>query len=225
MTQTFALKEIGIMKKTTQRLATTFVCQTDLDYLLYHPQKETAGPPPLLLFLHGMGERGHDLSLVKKHGPPRVIEGGTELPFVIAAPQCAEGAVWQPHSLLALVDDLLERYDLDSRRVYVTGLSMGGSGTWALANAHPDRFAAIAPICGPFTMVDPTGFTNLPIWCFHGAMDETVPVTDSLRMVGWLRNSGSDVRFTVYPDAGHDSWTEAYAGSELYEWLLTHKKP
>jgi predicted peptidase len=213
------------MEETTQHLTSELSKQVELDYLLYLPENKTSEDLPLMLFLHGMGERGNDLSMLKTHGPPSVIESGTDLPFIVAAPQCPLGSVWQPDSLLALLDDLLDRYDVDSQRIYLTGLSMGGSGTWALANACPERFAAIAPICGPLTMVDPTNFRSLPIWCFHGAMDEIVPVSDSLRMVKWLREDGADVRLTIYPDAEHDSWTEAYAGSELYEWLLTHSKP
>jgi len=205
-----------------ERLETTVTKKVELDYLLYLPG-EPAAPMPLLLFLHGSGERGNDLSLVKKHGPPMLIENGTDLPFIVAAPQCPEGRWWETGSLAALLDHLLERDDIDIDRLYLTGLSMGGYGTWALADACPGRFAAIAPVCGPFTWVNPGNFKNIPAWCFHGAMDDTVPVDDSIRMVRWLRENGADVRFTIYPDVGHDSWEQAYDGSELYDWLLQHR--
>ena len=212
------------MKQTREHIQTECRVQVKLNYLLYRPDTPSTNGDgfPLLLFLHGMGERGNDLSLVQKHGPPLLIENGAEFPFIVAAPQCPAGGVWQIETLMALLDKLKEQHNIDPRRVYITGLSMGGSGTWALANAYPDQFAAIAPICGPFTTIDPINFKNIPTWCFHGAMDEGVPVSDSLRMVRWVRKNGAYVRFTVYPDAGHDSWTEAYQGTELYDWLLTH---
>ncbi|MEX2606740.1 MAG: prolyl oligopeptidase family serine peptidase [Kiritimatiellia bacterium] len=209
------------MKETIECLITKTTTQQDLKYLLYQPEEATAADSgyPLMLFLHGMGERGDDLAFVKRHGPPARIADGAEFPFVLVAPQCPLGAVWQNECLQALLDELTQRLDIDPNKIYLTGLSMGGAGTWALANACPERFAAIAPICGPFSMIDPVNFKNIPVWCFHGAMDESVPLTDSIRLVRSLRAHGASVRFTVYPDAGHVSWTEAYAGTELYEWL------
>ena len=212
------------MRESTGQLATSITKRAELDYLLYLPE-EQAGPPALLLFLHGAGERGCDLSLVKKHGPPLLIERGRDLPFVVVAPQCPAHQWWESDSLAALLDDLLESHDVDQHRLYVTGLSMGGSGTWALANACLGRFAAIAPVCGPCTFVNPQRFKDTAVWCFHGAMDDAVPVSDSVQMVKRLREGGVDVRFTVYPDAGHDSWTQAYDGTDLYDWLLNHRRP
>ncbi len=214
------------MQQTTEHLVAKTTTQQELNYLLYRPEQvaDASGGMPLVLFLHGMGERGDDLSMVKRHGPAARIEKGAEFPFVLAAPQCPLGAVWQNDILIALLDELVGRLDIDKGRIYLTGLSMGGAGTWALANACPQRFAAIAPICGPFSMIDPINFKHLPVWCFHGAMDEAVPLTDSIRMVKWLRAHGAEVRFTVYPDAGHDSWTPAYAGNELCDWLLSHTR-
>ncbi len=214
------------MRGSTEKLEIEYATYMELPYLLYLPADLEVGKsgPPLLLFLHGMGERGSDLNLVKTYGPPARIENGLELPFVVAAPQCPADEIWQPYTLAALLEDIIKRYKIDRARIYLTGLSMGGSGTWALANARRDLFAAIAPICGPFTMIDPVRFTDIPVWCFHGAMDDTVPVEDSVRMVKWLRGNGADVRFTVYPDAGHDSWTQAYDGTELYDWFKSHSK-
>ncbi len=214
------------MKGMKEHLSVRIEKQVELDYLLYLPEKQPAGAgaTPLLLFLHGAGERGSNLALVRKNGPPLLLEGGVELPFVVAAPQCPADMWWQLDSLVALLDHLVEQHDIDERRIYVTGLSMGGYGTWALADACPQRFAAIAPVCGPFTYIDPKRFRNIPVWCFHGAMDDVVSVSDSVKMVRWLRDSGADVRFTVFPDAGHDSWTQAYDGTDLYDWLLTCRK-
>lgn len=196
-------------------------------YLLYVPRGYGEAPEerwPVILFLHGAGERGDDLELVKTHGPPRLISEGAEFPFVMIAPQCPEGEWWNPEVLVALLDVVMESYRVNEDRVCVTGLSMGGLGTWHVAATYPERFAAIAPICGSPYPFKPGTLDKLPIWCFHGAMDDVVPVEDSDLMVRRLRECGGQVRFTVYPDAGHDSWSRTYDNAELYEWFLRHKR-
>jgi predicted peptidase len=119
---------------------------------------------------------------------------------------------------------MTENYKVDKERIYVTGLSMGGYGTWALAAYSPNRFAALVPICGGGDPSTARRLSHIAIWDFHGAKDSTVPIEQSERMVEALKKSGSDVKFTVYPQAGHDSWTEAYNTPELYEWLLQQKR-
>lgn len=195
-----------------------------LDYLLYQPDE--ASTWPLVLFLHGMGERGSDTSLVKVHGLPARIEAGEPFPFIMAAPQCPLTATWPEmvEDLNALLDHLLATYRVDPRRVYLTGLSMGGYGTWYLASRYPERFAAIAPICGGGLRWMAERLKNMPIWVFHGDADTVVPISESQKMVDALRTAGSKVRFTVYPGVGHDSWTATYANPELYDWLLTHSR-
>jgi predicted peptidase len=214
------------MNGSEERLSVELKTQVELDYLLYLPESGSTGegPAPLLLFLHGAGERGNDLSLVKQHGPPRIIEEGRELPFIVAAPQCPEGVWWKTDPIMALLDNLLEQHKVDKSRIYLTGLSMGGYGTWMAATEYPDRFAAVAPICGPLVRILPSRFKNLPVWCFHGALDPVVPVQESIRMVRQVRHAGGDIRLTVYSEAGHDSWTEAYAGDALYDWFLMHRR-
>lgn len=196
------------------------------EYRLWHPKGFRPGKRryPLVVFLHGAGERGKDLSLVMKHGPPRLASEGRRFPFFLAAPQCPPGRFWDPHGVAALVDELLESLPIDADRVYLTGISMGGLGTWATANEYPERFAAIVPVCGPFLWIQPERFRNLPTWCFHGALDEAVPVQDSIRVVRMLRAAGAQVRFTVYPDAGHDAWSDTYANPALYRWLLARTR-
>ena len=195
-------------------------------YYIYLPEDydNTVKEWPLILFLHGMGERGDNLELVKKTGLIRYVEDGANPPFIIATPQCPTNQWWNTDNLMALLDHIQGTFRVDHDRVYLTGLSMGGAGTWALANSYPERFAAIAPICGFFTPGDPGRFKDLPIWCFHGAMDNSVPLSDSLRMVAWIREHGGTVRFTVYPDAAHNCWTETYHNPDLYQWFLEHKK-
>ena len=212
------------MKAEARNLSTRIVKRVDVRYWLWLPRPRPAWRVPLLLFLHGAGERGDDLQLVLKHGPPRLLAAGRRFPFAVLAPQCPAGEGWQPDTLQALLDDVSARHRIDAARIYLMGLSMGGMGTWALAHACPERFAAIAPICGLYTWVDARRFRGFPTWCFHGALDPVVPVGESVRMVNALREHGAKVRFTVLPDAAHDCWTPVYAGAELYAWLRRHAR-
>lgn len=193
-------------------------------YLLYVPPADLQRPLPLVLSLHGAGERGDDINLVRVHGIPRRLAAGAGLPFVVVAPQCATDQRWDVGSLGRLLDLVERTEDVDPDRVYVTGLSMGGRATWSLAIAYPDRFAAIAPICGAGDPSAACRIACVPVWAFHGALDPVVPLERSVEMVEALRASGGDVRFTVYPDAEHDSWTRAYENDHLYEWLLSHRR-
>ena len=197
----------------------------DMQYLIYLPsnhQEQEAWP--LLLFLHGAGERGDNLDLVKKHGPPKLIAEGKDFPMVVVSPQCPTDQWWEPVSLTALLDEVVAKQRIDKQRVYVTGLSMGGFGTWALASHTPERFAAIAPICGGGEPFMARRIRDIPAWVFHGAKDDVVPLERSERMVEALKRVGGNVQFTVYPDAGHDSWTETYNNPQFYEWLLAQKR-
>jgi predicted peptidase len=192
-------------------------------YLLYLPEGyDGVGEWPLLLFLHGAGERGDDLDLVAVHGPPRLIREGQVLPFIVASPQLPTGQYWQSGTLHALLDDLVARYRVDPARVYVTGLSLGGYGAWALAMDRPSRFAALAPVCGGGDVTRICRLRDMPIWTFHGAQDTVIPLRRSEELVKALEACGGDARLTVYPEAGHDAWTETYANPALYEWLLGH---
>lgn len=199
------------------------VCKTFKgNYLLYLPSGYDQSPEkkwPMMLFLHGAGERGDNLDRVRLHGPPKLIDQGKEFPFIVVAPQCPAEQWWDSQSLLALVDEIVEKYRVDQDRLYLTGLSMGGFGSWALVTEEPYRFAAVAPICGG----DPRNtrkLRHLPIWVFHGAKDNLVPLQRSQEMVDALEAVGNKPQFTIYPEAGHDSWTQAYNTDELYDWFL-----
>ena len=197
------------------------------DYLLYLPKaygEEPGKKWPVIVFLHGSGERGSDLNKVKLHGPPKEIEKGRELPFVVVSPQCPADKWWDPAVVVALVDEVLAKYDTDPDRVYLTGLSMGGFATWDTAIAYPDRFAAIAPICGAGNRYRVPAIRHVPTWVFHGERDPAVPVTASAEMVATLLAAKGNVKFTRYPEAGHDSWTQTYGHRALYDWFLTHKR-
>lgn len=178
---------------------------------------------PLLLFLHGAGERGDSLAGVGVHGPLKERRAGRDLPFVVVAPQVPAGGRWTTGRVVAALDDALARYRIDADRVYLTGLSMGGYGTWEAIEKVPERFAAAVPVCGGGNRLGIGAARGVPVWAFHGAMDTVVPVGASVEMVRALREAGGAVRFTVYPDAGHDAWTETYANPEVYAWLLEHR--
>jgi predicted peptidase len=196
-----------------------------LSYLLALPEDyDQQESWPLLLFLHGAGERGDDLEMVKKHGPPKLISGGKEFPFIVVSPQCRENVWWEPIELTALLDEIIKTHKVDEDRIYVTGLSMGGFGTWRLGAYAPQRFAAIAPICGGGEGYWARRFPHLPTWVFHGAKDKGVPLERSQEMVDAIKKNGGEPKFTIYPEAGHDSWTETYDNPEFYEWLLAQKR-
>lgn len=207
----------------TARLDTQIAVQ--MGYLVYLPKDyEERESWPLLLFLHGAGERGDDLEQVKRHGPPKLIAQGKEFPFVVISPQCPPDRWWEPTELVALLDDAAGNYKVDPDRVYVTGLSMGGFGTWRLAFFVPNRFAAIAPICGGGEKYWSKAIAHLPIWAFHGAKDALIPAERSESMVDAVKKDGGNPKLTIYPDADHDSWTQAYNDPQLYQWLLEQKR-
>jgi len=196
-----------------------------LDYLLFLPQSYEGSKQrwPLMLFLHGAGESGTNLAKVKTHGPPKVVESKPDFPFILVSPQ-SPGRGWNSDTLNALLNDIIRKYRVDKHRIYLTGLSMGGFGTWSLAAEHPERFAAIVPICGGGNPADAKKLVGLPIWVFHGAKDPTVPVERSREMVEAIKAAGGNVKFTEYPEAKHDCWTETYDNPELYEWLLAQRR-
>jgi len=200
-----------------------------LDYLLYLPKGYGTDPQkkwPLILFLHGRGERGDDLELVKIHGIPKIVEQRDDLPFIAVSPQCSKDSMWmvEVEALNALLDEVVTKYAVDTDRIYLTGLSMGGFGTWRLAPAYPERFAAIVPICGGGDPEKVGVLRDVPVWVFHGAKDPFVQLSESEEMVDALKACGGNVRFTVYPDVEHDSWTRTYDNPELYEWFLQHTR-
>jgi len=201
---------------------------SDYDYLLFTPKSQKLqenGKLPLIIFLHGAGERGDNIELVKVHGPPKIVESDEDFPFFVLSPQCAADGWWEADKLDMLIDEVVSMNDVDETRIYLTGLSMGGFGTWDLAQLRPNRFAAIAPICGGSRMnaFRASLLKNVPTWAFHGAMDLVVPLEASSRIVKSLNDAGGDVKYTIYPMAGHDSWTETYNNPDLYEWFISHR--
>lgn len=196
---------------------------TRLNYLLYLPDAygKDDRPWPLVLFLHGMGDK---LEKLKQVGLPAQIERTKESRFLLVAPECP-GRGWNTRDLLNLLDEVMRRYRVDRNRVYLTGLSMGGYGTWWLAIASPRRFAAIIPICGGGYPKSAAKIKHVPVWAFHGSKDPVVPSHRSEAMVKALKKVGAkEVRLTLYPEAGHDSWTRTYSNPEVWDWLLKQKR-
>ena len=203
---------------------------------------------PVILFLHGSGERGTDGKAETKNGVRLLIGQDMEnFPCVVVCPQCQTGRNWTSadQEILALraLNDAMREFNGDSSRVYLTGLSMGGYGTWDLARRYPTKWAAIAPCCGgvrypgrneamrqstlpweadPYT-AEAQAVSKLPIWIFHGGSDPTVPVRESRQMNAALESIHADVKYNEYPGVGHNSWDNAYAESGLLPWLLSHK--
>jgi len=195
-----------------------------LGYLLYLPKDYSKKKTPLMLFLHGSGECGiGNLPLVKKHGPPKIVDS-KPLPFIVISPQCPTEQRWDAVLLSELLDEIVTMYRIDENRIYLTGLSMGGSGTWSLAASDLQRFAAIAPICGRGDLASAKKFIGLPTWVFCGAKDKQQTVQNAKDMANAITTAGGKAKLTIYPDLTHDCWTVTYENPEFYTWLLSHKK-
>ena len=195
------------------------------NYLAYKPKGyEQKKNWPLIIFLHGVGERGSDLEKNRFIGLALALDKGMDLPFVVICPQCPEKVWWNSTKLDNLLNQVIKKYSVDPNRIYLTGLSMGGFGSWSLGCQSPQRFAAIVPICGGGRIQDADKIKDVPLWAFHGAKDQTVPLSASQQMVDAVNKAGGNAKLTIYPDAGHDSWTQTYNNPDLYKWLLSHEK-
>ena len=212
------------MKSTDQNLSMTLETRISMGYRTYLPENysENGDPMPLLCFMHGSGERGNNLDYLERYTLPSFLKEGLELPFVVVCPQCEH--MWNAQALDRVLDKAIEQYHVDLSRVYLTGNSLGGLGTWMLANVASHKLAAIVPICGPAVRINPENFKDLPTWVIHGAMDSEVAIGESVKMVRVLRNAGCDVRFTVHADLDHDTWTPTYHDPEFVTWLLSHQR-
>jgi len=199
-------------------------------FWLYLPKRYASAdqPMPLIIYLHGSSRRGRDIERVKGNGLPPLLDKKDDFEFVVASPQALSKhpwqRCWQPDDVVLLLDHLLATQRIDSNRVYLTGLSMGGYGTWAAIEKHADRFAAAVPICGGGNPDAARAIGKLPVWAFHGEADRVVPVARSREMVTAVEAAGGRARLTAYPDVGHDSFTRTYANPELYRWLLRQQR-
>jgi len=159
------------------------------------------------------------------HSLPKRLESDPTFPFIVVSPQVPFDPAFMPDAFPALLDDVVRELPVDEDRIYLTGLSMGGFATWGWAMVEPWRFAAIAPIASGWERLeDACKLKDMPIWAFHGAKDGAVPIDLDQKIVDAVKACGGDIRFTIYPDAGHDSWTETYDNPELYAWFLRHRR-
>ena len=201
-----------------------------LHYLKYTPKEKTEGLYPLVIFMHGAGERGNpdgsEVDLVSKHGFLRYVNEGTDYPFMIVAPQCPRGNYWGSYveSMNRFLDHVLETYPVDPNRVYLTGLSMGGTATWLWGMGNPERFAALAPVCGEGITWYGGSLAKMPIWTFHGDIDESVSPHESLEMVSRINKKGGHAKLTVLTGVKHNAWDYVY-GDELVAWLTAQVRP
>lgn len=235
------------------------------DYLLYIPERfKKDEKMPVLLFLHGNGERGNDINNVKVNGPLYEVENGRDFPFIIIAPQLPDfpkgyiqklnegnwdwskrfpmerkqfnaehrygelyppyGWHWIEKDLIYLINEIINNHNGDEKRVYITGLSYGGYGTWYMLSKYPELFAAGIPVCGAGDPNDVKTIGNTPVWLFHGGRDRIILPQWSLKMAEELDKIGGNVRVTIHEDLGHDCWWRVYSGHDVYEWMLKNTK-
>jgi predicted peptidase len=201
----------------------------EVKYVLFVPHDYQGDAEfPLILFLHGSGEtKGGQKMPVEVGIGPAIKKNEKSFPFITIIPQ-AQTRNWSANSengkrAMAMLKDVQKAFKVDPKRIYLTGLSMGGFGTWSLAAAHPDKWAAIVPICGGGNPKDAEKIKSIPCWCFHGDADGAVPVQKSRDMVEALKKAGGSPKYNEYPAVGHNSWDKAYGTKELYDWLLEQK--
>ncbi len=195
---------------------------TTLDYLLHLPSNyDERRSWPVILYLHGASLRGSNVEKVKQYGLAAKAAREPNFPFMLISPQCPSEKGWHDidDAVLALLDDVINRYAADDRRVYLTGVSLGGSGAWHLAAKAPDRFAALAPLCGYGNPQKADVYRDLPVWIFHGAKDKLVPVRFSDDMYAALRKTGATVKFSRFKNAGHNIVEQVYQDPDLYDWF------
>jgi predicted peptidase len=192
------------------------------NYLTYIPENYDSlkdGLLPVIFYLHGRSVSGTDINRIRRYGLPFFLDRGKKLDFIVVAPQCPWGKNWASDNWLdTIYSEISAKYRIDSTRVYLTGMSLGGFGTWELANKYPHTFAAIAPLCGGGKTEWADNLVHLPIWVFHGAKDKQVSVARSDLMVKALQGHQSPVLYSRLPDKGHDIH-RVYDDDQLYEWF------
>lgn len=196
-------------------------------YLLYLPEKYKEDKDkqwPLIIYLHGKSACGNNLDKVRRYGLPFYLDRDMKLDAVVAAPQCPLGKNWVTDNwFITFLDDIKEKYNIDESRIYLTGMSLGGFGTFSLAIKYPEIFAAVSPFCGGGQPVTVAPMKDIPTWVFHGDRDEQVPLRRSQEMVDAIKKHGGNPKFTILKGMPHDIH-RSYNNPELYEWMLSHSK-
>lgn len=196
-----------------------------ISYVLDYPEN-TKQKVPLIVFLHGSGERGNNLEMVKAHSP-FTYKNLIKEPIAILAPQCPAEEWWDTEAVYNLIKEIQKKYNIDETRIYLTGLSMGGWGSWKLANEHPELFAALAPVCAPsdrWMKATKHRYKDLPIKIFHGGNDDIVSPMTSIEMYQEIRKINPNVELIIFQDDNHNSWDSTYSDPKFYEWMLSQKK-
>ncbi len=197
------------------------------EYLRYyrHDPADVTEPKPLVVYLHGAGSRGDDLSVIARVGAIGEIDKGRNMDAVIVAPQCHKDT-WNDHyeTLLSFIRTMIDDPVVDKDRVYLCGMSMGGYASWAVAMSHPDWFAALVPVCGGGMYWNAGRLKHLPIWAFHGALDTTVLPEESIHMVKAVNQNGGQAKLTIYPDVAHDAWFPAFADDAMWAWMFAQRR-
>ncbi len=220
--------QLAVEGQTPQQMKTATASVSQ--YLAYVPKGYNAQPStkwPLIIFLHGQGEKGDNLNIVKNTALPRMAaNAANNFQFLLISPQLKySSGNWMAGDLDKLLIEVKAKYNVDPERIIVTGLSLGGGGTWDWALRSPQHFAAVVPIAGWGNPPLACNLKNTPVWAFHGAKDNTVPILGDQNMVNTLKAcGGGKVQFTIYPDLGHDSWTPTYNNPEVINWMLAQRK-
>lgn len=212
-------------KEVSGKIQVEIVQKKELGYALHIPA-DSKGKKPLIVFLHGSGEKGTNIELVKVHGPFKYLKTH-ELDAYVLAPQCPENEYWDTEVLYRLIIKIQKEHNIDANRIYLTGLSMGGWGAWNLAFAHPEMFAALVPIAGfvdRVPMIENCKIASMPIRIFHGLLDNVVDVDYSMTIYKKLKECNTNIKLTIFDDAGHDSWTRVYDNKEIYDWMFQQQK-
>lgn len=210
-----------------QRSEATVEVRSTFRYWQYLPEDyaQSAKKYPLILFLHGGGESGDDLELVKKHGLPKELMAGRKLPCIVLAPQNPDkDRLWDDRALMSFLEQRLREIRVDEKRIYLAGMSRGGHAAYQLVIQNPKRFAAAAVACGGGAIAYAWRAQSTPLWFFHGEKDEVVPADESRRLHAAVNAARGNAKLTLYPDVRHDCWTQTFANNELYEWLLAQRR-
>lgn len=194
-----------------------------INYITDIPPAWHGGKAPVIIFLHGSGEAGSDPMTVVGPGPWAYAKAHPDFPFIILAPQQPADIEWDPKRLKLWLDAVEKRVPVDKKRIYLTGLSLGGGGSWDFAMAYPKLFAAVAPVSGYSNLKTPCALKGVPVWAFHGQIDDVVPIEQEQAVVNDAKACGVDVRYTIYPNGNHNAWDATYANPDLYAWFLSHK--
>jgi len=217
----------------------TLICGTSLsqtktkvnyNYLLYLPKNYSTQNKkyPLVIYLHGGSQKGNDLNKLKTYGMPYLVDKGQNFKFIIVSPQCPDNKYWSTENWFdSLYAELIAKYRIDTNRIYVTGISMGGYGTYIVAMDFPEKFAAIVPLCGGINDSDTSRVCNLskiPIWTFHGTADDKISITETERVANKLKKSNGNIKFTRLKNEGHEIEYLYQNKPQIYKWLLRHRK-